>query len=197
MVLAVAVAVVVPVAAGACSTPPPQASNAVPPPATAAPEAPIVWAALGGDETVTTGPPEEAATAWPQRVLSRLPATAELVNVATPDASIRTGLTSQVPALEANGVRPTVATVWFGRDERGSTSQQRADLTALVERLRALGTTRIVLVAGPGPSATALAQDVAAATGAVALPVAGIGRDAMGPAAQAGIAEAVAPVLAP
>jgi hypothetical protein len=181
--------------AAACSTPPPVASNAVPPPATAAP-APVVWAALGGDETVTADP-ETAPGAWSQRVLSGLPASAQLLNVATERATVAVGLDSQLAALAAGPAPPTVATVWFGPADTGTSSARfRATLSELVGELQSMGVPRIVLIGRPDVIG-AHAEEVEAVAGATRtsyVPVTALSGPA--PAAQAAIAEQVGPLIA-
>lgn len=198
-VLVVALALVL---TASCSTPPPAASNAVPPPASAPIEAPITWVALGGDETAAVGPPEEAGRFWTQRVLSELPPSAQLVNVATPDATARRARSTQLQTLDATGVRPTVATVWFGADESSGPTAYAADLTALIQDLRDRGATEVVLVAraggggGGGSSLADVTEQVATATGATFVEVELPGRDPTSASAQTAAAEALSPVLA-
>jgi outer membrane protein OmpA-like peptidoglycan-associated protein len=187
----------------ACSTPPPAANNAVPPPASAPVEAPITWVALGGDETAAVGPPEEAGRFWTQQVLAELPPTAQLVNLAAPDATARRARTTQMRTLDATGVRPTVATVWFGADESSGSAAYAADLTALVQDLRDRGATEIILVTrtggsgagGVGSSLTDVTEQVATATGTTFVEVDLPGRDPTTASAQAAAAQALSPAL--
>jgi len=184
-----------------CSQPPPVASNAVPAPVQADAE-PVVWAALGGDETLVF---DQKATpnAWTQRVLSGLPPSAQLLNVATEDATVQDGLTSQLNALAASPTKPTVATVWFGSAEPNTTKAQFADgLTNLVSGLKSMGVARVVLVSRPDASGgqgyrySAEVQAVAAATGATAVTVSSLTNNPGDAAAQAAIAAQLAPTIA-
>lgn len=183
-----------------CSSPPPVASNAVPN-AVQPDAAPIVWAALGGDETRATDQ-KTLPGAWTQQVLSRLAPSAQLLDVATEDATVRTGLTSQLGALAASPAKPTVATVWFGSADPTTPKAQFAqDLTTLVENLRAQGVARIVLVArpdGPGDRGYRFSSEiraVAAATGATFVQVSTLTTNPGDPAAQTAIAEQLAPAI--
>ena len=106
--------------AAACSTPAPKASNAVPPPATVDPD-PLVWAALGGSESVVFDP-ATAPEAWMQVVFSQLPESSQLVDVAIPDATVSAAIESQLVALQASPSVPTVATLWFGAADRSTSS---------------------------------------------------------------------------
>jgi hypothetical protein len=185
-----------------CSTPAPVASNAVPPPAQADQDPVVVWAALGGDET---RPFDEAATpgSWSQLVLTRLPESAQLLNVATEDATLQVGGTSQLEALAASPLKPTIATVWFGSDEPNTPKGEFADaLTDLVNGLEGMGVERVVLISRPdapgdrryryGPEI----QSVAAATGATAIEVTSLTRNPGQPEVQAAIADQLAPAIA-
>ena len=183
-----------------CSQPQPVASNAVPPPVQADTK-PVVWAALGGDETLAF---DQASTpgSWTQRVLSRLPVSAQLLNVATEDATLQVGGMSQLNALAASPVKPTVATVWFGSAEPNtSKSQFVAGLTTLVNGLEDLGVQRVVLVSrpdGPGDRGYrygAEIKSVAAATGATAIEVTALANNPGDPAAQPSIADQLAPTI--
>ncbi len=183
-----------------CSTPPPVASNAVPAPAVADAR-PVVWAALGGDETLAF---DQAATpsSWSQRVLSRLPVSAQLLNLATEDATLQVGLTSQLNALAASPVKATVATVWFGTAEPNTPRAQFVDgLTNLVDSLKTMGIPRVVLVSRPdvpgdrGYRYGAEIQSVGTATGATYVQVAALTNNPGDPAAQATIADQLAPAI--
>lgn len=187
--------------ASSCSTPPPVASNAVPPPAVAE-EKPIVWVALGGDETLV-GDLHATPNAWTQRVLSRLPPSAQLLDLATDDASIRTGLDNQLRALETSQIKPTVATVWFGTADANTPRQQfTADLTALIDRLKGDGVQRVILVSRPNAASdrgyrfAGEIEAVANATGATYVPVVALTGSPNEPTAQNAIADQLAPLVA-
>jgi len=183
-----------------CSQPSPVASNAVPPPVQADAK-PVVWAALGGDETFAF---DQASTpgSWTQRVLSRLPVSAQLLNLATEDATLQVGGTSQLKALGASPVKPTVATVWFGAAEPNTPKGEFVDgLTNLVNGLKGLGVERVVLVSRPdapgdrGYRYGAEIKSVAAATGALVVEVTALTNNPGEPAAQASIADQLAPTI--
>jgi len=187
-----------------CTPPEPKASNAVPPPAAAPATAPVVWASFGADESSASGTVESFEGRWPQRVLGGLPATAEMVNLATSGASISGGAAEQLARLDQSGIRPTVATVWFGSNEpEGRSAAFTRSLTSLVDELKRRGATTVVLVGrrsagGRGPYRYAdEVEQVAGSTGSPFVPVDGLGRNAGDPAVQQRIADAVGGHLAP
>ena len=183
--------------AAACSTPAPTASNAVPA-AAIVDDAPVVWAAFGGNETRAFDP----ASAWTQLVLARLPASAELVELATEDATVESGRTAQMAALGASARLPTVATIWFGIGEPGTSGAQfTASLTQLVEALQAMGVPQIVVVARPDDPPgrryryAAEAEAVARSTGVAFVSPSVPTGNPFEPAAQTVIADELAPVI--
>lgn len=189
-----------------CSTPEPKASNAVPPAATAPATAPVVWAVLGGAESAPGGPNETYHDRWIQRVLAKLPPSAQMVNVAAnePAGSILRA-SAQVDAVRASGSVPTVATVWFPGDDPRLSSELEPALTALVGALKDLGVATVVLLARTdgdkaGTGFVATTERVAAATGARFVPVARYELDPRQPAYatdQQAIADSVLPLLLP
>jgi len=186
--------------AAACSTPPPKATNAVPAPAEID-QNPVVWAALGGDET-STAQSDPAQASWTRVVLAELPASAQLLDVATADATVEDALDAQLVALRASPLPPTVATVWLGRDEPGTDVGVFADrLTKLVEGLTALGVPRVVLVARSdsprdrGGQYAAAIEAVASATGATYADLRGLPGNPRDPATQQELAGLLAPYV--
>ncbi len=181
-----------------CSSPSPKASNSIPPPAEPV-DAPVVWAALGGDETQSV---DQAGIHWTTRVLATLPAATQLVDVAATGASVGDVLDRQLPALLVNGRPATAVTIWVGRNE---TDTSIADFTSrlrqVVDTVRAQGATTVVLVTRSdtpperGGRYTAAIQDVAAASGAAVADVVGLARGPRDPDAQATIATVVGPLL--
>lgn len=160
-----------------------------------------MWAALGGDETLASDA-QTAPTAWTQRVLSRLPASAQLLDVATEDATIQVGLDAQLRALSSSPVKPTVATVWFGTAERNTAKTQFAEtLTNLVSGLQALGVPRIVLIARAdnagqgGYRYTAEIEAVAKATGATYASTTALTGNPQDPSAQSALADQLGPMI--
>jgi hypothetical protein len=178
-------------ASAACTSEAPVASNAVPPPA--GPQPRVVYAALGGDETLLRGLDTNVRRAWTQQVFTSLPPSAVYVNLATEDAPVAEGLHVQLE--QALALQPTVATVWFGgADDPAVVSQQEfaSQLRGIVTGLQAANV-RVVVVGRPGgrgSSFTATAQQVAVATGARFADVAG-GSGPRDPGAQDAIATAV------
>lgn len=196
------VVAVLAVGLSACSTPPPVATNAVPPPAVPD-DQPVVWASLGGDETLTADPADVAGS-WTQRVLARLPGSAQLVDVATEDATVQVGLTTQLAALTASPAKPTVATVWFGTAEPNTPRGQfTAALTQLVTGLQSTGVARIVLISrsdGTGDRSYRYAAEieaVAKATGVSYANVSVLTGNPGEPGVQAQIADQLTPIIAP
>ena len=116
---------------------------------------PIVYAAIGGAETVGRGTDQPARDAWPQLFFrTSLPPSATFVNFGVPDITVRTALLGEVP--EALQVHPTLVTVWLNVDDllHGvSASAYASGLRTLVHDFRATGAT--VLVADT-PDVTAL-----------------------------------------
>ena len=195
-----ALVVVVLLGLAGCAPASPKVSNQVPPPASADPS-PIVWAALGGDESLSGGD-GTSETSWTTAVLDRLPPSAELLAVATPAGTLDDAIAAQLPALEAAPRPPTVATVWFGTGERAtSTERFRDQLTELVQRLRDAGVARVVLVSRPdtltelgGRYAPTIAE-VAAATGAVHVAITGLRGSPRDPNGRALVAAAITPAI--
>jgi hypothetical protein len=184
----------------ACSTPPREASNAVPAPAEID-QNPVVWAALGGDET-TTAQSDAAQASWTRVVLAGLPTSAQLLDVATADATVEDALDAQLVALRASSRLPTVATVWLGRDEPGTDPSVFADrLTRLVGGLTVLGVPRVVLIARSdappdrGGQYTEVIQAVASATGATYADLKGLPGNLRDPVEQQDLARALAPYV--
>ncbi len=195
-----ALALLVVVGATGCTDPAPTASNAVPA-ATAPDPNPVVWVALGGDETVTADP-VDAQQSWTRLVLAQLPSSAQFLDLATEDATVDQALQSQLLALRASPVAPTVATVWLGTAEDGtSTSLFRSRLGAVVDGLRELGVPRIVLVTRTADSLgadgryAAEVEAVATATGSEFVTVEGIAGSPRDPSVQAAIADQLGPVV--
>jgi hypothetical protein len=185
------------VGAAGCSNPEPKASSAVPPPAEVDTD-PTVWAALGGSETVVFDP-ADAPHAWLQVALSQLPVSAQLVDLATPDATVSAALESQLAALQASPVVPTVATLWFGAADRSSSSgQYQSGLVALIDALRQRGVARVVVVTRTDTGVGDRAADneaVAAEQGVELVTIERPDGDPSSPEFQAAIAARIVPAL--
>jgi hypothetical protein len=195
-VLAAVVLVVVTSGIAACSSGPPVATNAVPPPASDDPR--TMYVAMGGNETLNRGVDDVLRRAWTQQVFTTaLGPSAVYVNLASTDATVREGLSEQLP--KALDLKPTVATIWFGGgDAQVHTTDSGfvSDLTEIVSKLLAAGTTKVLLISrvnSTGGDDTRYADDikqVATSTGVDFLPIEGESnlRD---PATQQAIADAV------
>ncbi len=196
--LAVALLGVIALAAAACSTDDGVGTSALPP---ASSEPRSVFVSLGGDETLTFGRADGFRQHWTRQVFGELPRSTVYVNLATEDATTRTGLDVQLD--EAVALEPTVATVWFGSgDERVGTDPDTfaSELTQLVTALRDSGAT-VLLIANTGDDRLASylprIKEVAAATGTTDVAVPGPVGNPGDPAAQDAIARAVIPHLTP
>ena len=69
------------------------------------------------------------------------------VNLAGPDATVREGLSEQLP--KALQLQPTIVTIWFGEgDAQGHTTDAAfvSDLTDIVTQLMATGSTKVLLL---------------------------------------------------
>jgi hypothetical protein len=181
----------------ACSSGPPVASNAVPPPA--ANDARSVFVALGGDETLNRGLDDSVRRAWTQQIFgTELGPSAVYVNLATANATVREGLSDQLP--KAVELQPTLATVWFGDGDGQSHTTDAgfiSDLSEIVQKLQAGGTTKVLLLTRTDPGAGDSSryandiQQVANATHADYLEIPGAARNPRDPATQQAIADAV------
>lgn len=204
LVLALPVVVVlVVVAAAGCSSDPPVASNAIPPPAVAGER--VVFVALGGDETLNRGLDDSLRNSWTQRVFVGLPRSAVYVNLASEDAPVADGLARQVPkALE---LQATIATVWFGsgdaREHNTSAGRFAADLTSVVQQLRAGGVGRVLLLsrtssgARGGSRYVEQVKQVAQQAGVTFIDVPGSSNNPGDPGSQEAVAAAVKAQLYP
>jgi hypothetical protein len=189
-------AIVVTAATVACSSGPPVATNVVPPAATGADR--TVFVAMGGDETLNRGLDDSLRRAWTQQVFAdALGPSAVYVNLASPDATVREGLSEQLP--KALQLQPTIATIWFGDgDAQGHTTDPGfiSDLTQIVTQLTASGSTKVLLLTRTDPSAgndsryAADIKQVAQATGAGYAEIPG-GRNFRDPTTQQTIANTV------
>jgi hypothetical protein len=116
---------------------------------------PVVYAAIGGAETVGEGTDQPVRDSWPQLFFrAALPPTATFVNFGVPGVTVPTALLGEVP--EALQVHPTLVTVWLNVDDllRGvPVATYAAGLRSVVHDFRAAGAT--VLVADT-PDVTAL-----------------------------------------
>lgn len=182
----------------ACSTPAPTASNAIPPPAVVD-EQPLVWAVMGGPESVAFEP----ARSWTQQVLAGLPPSTELLELATEDASLIEAAPAQLAALDAAPRPPTVATVWFGvSDPEIPPATFTAALTGFVQELQARGIPKIVLVARPDVAGqrrfrySAEVEAVAAVTGTPYVAIDLGLTNPFDPGGQTAIAQTLAPFVA-
>ncbi|HWH34520.1 MAG TPA: SGNH/GDSL hydrolase family protein [Acidimicrobiales bacterium] len=136
------------VAAACASGGEPALGPTIPPADDAGP--PVVFVALGGDETLGQGLDDQLRQSWPQVLLrDGLPRRAVHVNLASPGATAAQARAAQVPA--ALEVDPTLATVWLGGgDARVGTSPAayRRGLDAVVAPLAEAGA-RVLVVLGP------------------------------------------------
>ncbi len=178
---------------GACSSDPPVADGAPPPVVV---EAPITYVAIGGRETVNRGLGDGFRRSWTGQVFATLPRSTVFANLAADGTTVAAALTDQVP--KAIELKPTVVTVWFAGDDRGTPPAAYArDLTAVATQLKAAGA-RVLLLHRPddaGGLFAATTEAVAKATGTefVLLPAAATQEQRRDPAAQTAIAEVVAP----
>lgn len=183
------------VALGACSSDPP-VSDGAPPPVVV--EAPVTYVAIGGRETVNRGVGDGFRRSWTGQVFASLPRSTVFANLATDGTTVASALTDQVP--KAIELKPTVVTVWFSADDRGTPSAAYTrDLTQVATQLKATGA-RVLLLHRPddgGGQFAASTQAVATATGTefVLLPAAPTQEQRRDPATQTAIAETVAPRL--
>jgi lysophospholipase L1-like esterase len=111
----------------------------------------IVFAAIGGSETVGDGTDNPVRDAWPQ-VLFRtaLPASAMFVNFAIPGVTVSTAVDGELP--EVLQIQPTLVAVWLNvTDVLNGVSARtyESQLRSLLAPLRAAGAT--VLVANTPP----------------------------------------------
>lgn len=182
---------------GACASESTVAESA--PPVTAADVEPVVFVALGGDETVNRELEDPLRDSWTRRLfVGALPRSSVYVNLARGGATVREALAQQVP--EALELAPTLATVWLGAgDARAGTSiaSFERDLTELVEQLQAAGA-RVVLLQGDAPTSgdDGLRGAVVAVGAAAAVPVVAVPyEDRLTAAGQQQIADAIAAAI--
>jgi acyl-CoA thioesterase I len=131
----------------------PSRSATSPPPSSAAPSPtaePEVYVAVGASETVGVGADHPRTQAWPRVLHDRaLPGT-RLVNLGVSGATVRDGLTEQLPrALAAD---PDVVTVWLAVNDVVSlvpVTDYEATLRTLVHALRRGGRTEVLVANVP------------------------------------------------
>ncbi len=133
-------------AVAGCATQKPAHSG--PPVRTAGPRS--TYVSVGGADTTGRGSADPLTDAYPQVIFHHaLPSDTTFVNLGSD--SLRVGATASVLAA-ARAVRPTVATVWLGRDDelaQTPAADYGRDLGALVIGLRSAGATRILLATPP------------------------------------------------
>jgi hypothetical protein len=161
---------------------------------------PVTFVAFGGEESLNRELDDPFRDGWTQQLFtSALPRNAVHVNLARPDATVRSAVIEQLPqGLE---LAPTLATVWFGQaDARNGTGDAsfRSDLTEIVQQLQRAGAQVILLTSSGGDASDArygaLVEQVAEATSAahVVVPDGDLGRAST----QSAIADAVGAQLA-
>jgi hypothetical protein len=181
----------------ACSSDPPVADGA--PPAVVV-EAPITYVAIGGRETVNRGLGDGFRRSWTGQVFGALPRSTVFANLAADGTTVATALRDQVP--KAIELKPTVVTVWFSSDDRGTPPAAYArDLTQVATQLTASGA-RVLLLHRPddgGGQFATTTEAVAKATGTefVLLPAAPTQEQRRDPATQTAIAAVVTPLVKP
>ena len=146
-----AAAVMVVLMVGACSSGTDEIAGATTtlPPEEIGP--PVVFVAVGGDETIGYGVADGLRDSWTQLVFrEHLPRRSVHLNVASSGATVADALALQVPlALE---VAPTLVTVWLaGADAAQATpvAAYERDLEQVVRQLQGDGSTRVVVAVGP------------------------------------------------
>jgi hypothetical protein len=181
----------------ACGPAAPQASSTIPPPA--APVDREVFAVLGGDETADTPGTNRLTRAWPQLVYATMPPSSVLVDLSDRQATARLVIREQLP--KAQGLRPTVATVWLGAaDREAGTAPETFEsfVTEIVDGLRQAGAARVILLHRTGdPPAPedrygAALDATAARTGAVVVRIPGEDDPS-----QEAVASLLRPIVAP
>lgn len=130
-------------AASPATPAPPVSASASSPPASAVP---MVYVAVGASETAGVGADHPRTQAWPRVLHDRaLPGT-RLVNLGVPGATVRDGLTEQLPrALAAD---PDVVTVWLAVNDVVNlvpVTEYEATLRSLVHALRRGGRTEVLV----------------------------------------------------
>ena len=112
---------------------------------------PVVFAAIGGSETVGEGMDNPVRDAWPQVFFrSALTASATFVNFAIAGVSVATAIDGELP--EVRDLHPNLVTVWLNVTDllRGvPATTYESQLRSLVSQLKKLGA--LVLVANTPP----------------------------------------------
>ena len=111
---------------------------------------PVVFLAIGGDETFGVDLPHDDRfrLAWPQLVYRALPARATFTNLGTRGATTTSALATQLPI--ARSLHPTIVVVWLTGDAAAGIPPptSAANLLSLLRQLRSAGVAKLVVVIG-------------------------------------------------
>jgi acyl-CoA thioesterase I len=112
---------------------------------------PVVYAAIGGSETVGAGATDPVADAWPQVVYrSALPESSVFYNFGIPGATVADALSRELP--EALTTEPTLSTVWLNVNDLlagVSPAAYEQGLGELVRALRRGGQAKVLVANTP------------------------------------------------
>ncbi|MGZ4693698.1 MAG: hypothetical protein ACXWA3_08720 [Acidimicrobiales bacterium] len=165
------------------------------------PTTPVVYAAIGGLETLNSDR-DDLPDNWPQLLFrDHMAPGGVYVNLASPDATVKSALDGQLS--QALDLHATVATIWLeSADERLGTSVRvyHDELTTLVEDLQAGGVKVYLLRSGPNPGdPTPLQASVTIVSGETGAPIVDLGdiSDRSDDSGQRRIAEQVAATVGP